>query len=385
MSGNSLQEIRIGDLRFDIENMRLAVTKDAEEDEEIIDDNWCQTQLEYEHKSLEIAQSILDNGYRNAECLLVTPIKNSKGKVAYTVVEGNRRLSALRGLANKEVRDRDGGLRKREWAKMADENLEKIALYNENYKISCMVYADKTEAYADAARMHLTRKLNWGAQEQARYVYEQHVKNGKTLTNIKKELGRRGKSTQELFTSYAISEQAKTKGFPKKNIKHFSLITVAIRQENIRKFIGLEEDSDTDSPEVYPIPKEKMDALRELFGFIYGDVINGEVKESVFDGDTNRLIATKLCTILGDKNPDVLKTLRETRNIDEAYKLIPEDQDSSKDLVGSLNQFYALIASVNNPNQHKTNDLVVQVIEKIKEKLAEFVSSEDTLDDSDSF
>src|SRR5687768_8422199 len=84
--------IAVTDLRFDRENPRF-IDFDAAGDDEIISELYRTADVD------ELLQSILSAGFVNFEPMIVLAGDN-------TVLEGNRRLAALRILSDEELRER---------------------------------------------------------------------------------------------------------------------------------------------------------------------------------------------------------------------------------------------------------------------------------------
>ena len=333
MSGNvTSKRIKIKDLLFDTKNMRLAIERIKISKDEKVDSDWCQDQLETNFKSLEVAASILHNGYREAEPLLVCGDVSNPGK--YIVKEGNRRLSALRGIAFSEVREREGKKRKA-WQNLFEEFPNKFAAFTGDYEIPCLVYIDENEALSDASRMHVGKKMAWGPEEQAQYVFNRVTKDKKTIEDVRRELGRKTKTILNLHNSYAVTQQAIGVGYDRERINYFSLVTVALNSKGIKSYLGLPEDHDRNKkPNSFPVPEDKLDNLRLLFEFIFGtDKDIGVFK----DGDANRKIRT-LGMYIADKK--FLADLKENRNFDEASKKVNLQITTPHDLIKLLQKFY---------------------------------------------
>ena len=88
--------IPLSALRLDPENPRIPETHRTKDTAELA------TLLEMGFEAYPVAQSIAELGFFNAEPLIVIPSPDESD--AWIVVEGNRRLTALVGLAYPEIR-----------------------------------------------------------------------------------------------------------------------------------------------------------------------------------------------------------------------------------------------------------------------------------------
>src|SRR5713101_992139 len=91
-------DVPIGDLLLDSANPRLASVSANGTQESLIRLLWEEMAVD------EVALSIAANGFFKEEPLVVTPDHKTKGK--YIVLEGNRRLAAVRLLREDDLRAR---------------------------------------------------------------------------------------------------------------------------------------------------------------------------------------------------------------------------------------------------------------------------------------
>ena len=127
--------------------------------------------------ALGLARMILRDGYFDSEPLIVV-----EEKPGYVVLEGNRRLSALKALrAPSIVAEHEEAVRAL---------LKRFAVEVENLPdtIRVLIAPDRAAARQHIARLHTTQsKKPWGRDEQANYYYDS-VRNGKqTVQELKVE------------------------------------------------------------------------------------------------------------------------------------------------------------------------------------------------------
>ena len=125
----------------------------------------------------ELRSSILANGYVPLERVVVLPYKHAKGY--YIIVEGNRRVAALKTL----LRDhRDGSLT------LTDEQVAEFS------KIPVAVLDPEEESVMTAERVlmgirHIAGPREWGAYQQAHFILELVDDEGQEFGAIAKHLG----------------------------------------------------------------------------------------------------------------------------------------------------------------------------------------------------
>lgn len=180
-----VQRIPVGNLLLDGDNPRLPERLHGRLQSEILDFLHKQGALE------ELAQSYLDNGFFRHEPLIV--VRSHEGE-AYTVVEGNRRLAALKVLHG--VPEADGlhfvGI------EPSPEQLERLG------EIPCFPISSREEVHSYVGFRHIGGLKTWPPEAKARYLLAE-VRN---LVNVSaadpfRELGRRvGSNAQGVRNPY---------------------------------------------------------------------------------------------------------------------------------------------------------------------------------------
>src|SRR5580658_9105945 len=95
------QDIPVGNLLFDFDNPRLTMGKEPNSEPEMVQVLWDDMAVD------EIVDSISANGFFREEPIIVIPKdpkKTDPQKDKFTVVEGNRRLAAVRLLIDEKLR-----------------------------------------------------------------------------------------------------------------------------------------------------------------------------------------------------------------------------------------------------------------------------------------
>src|SRR5690606_32493606 len=95
---NQIEFIPVSSLVFDPDNPRLPSTVRVKKDDEDYEDEVINWMLQYENV-IELMSSIGEKGFFPAEPILV--VENGEGK--FEVIEGNRRLTAVKLLNNPSI------------------------------------------------------------------------------------------------------------------------------------------------------------------------------------------------------------------------------------------------------------------------------------------
>lgn len=230
-------KINLDQLKFDEKNPRLPVRLQGETDENQVIDYM----IKYGN-IVELMLSIAETGYSDAEPLLV--VQYSDG--AYTVVEGNRRLAALKLLSNPEL------------AKVRVQSVKTVIVEAKHKptEIPCILYPNREAVLDYLGYRHITGVKDWGALEKARYLdqlYQVHIRNtpqDKIYPKLAKMIGSRSDYVLKLHTALKLYEKANDEAYYGADVKEddisFSWITTALGYSGILQFIGLlgaEDDS----------------------------------------------------------------------------------------------------------------------------------------------
>lgn len=230
MSDRVKMNIELDYLKFDAHNPRLPIKLQGMTDESKVIDYMVRY-----GNIVELMLSIAETGYSDAEPLLV--VRNPNGN--YTVVEGNRRLAALKILNNPEL------------TKLRVQTINEV-ISNANYKpveIPCILYSKREDVLDYLGYRHITGVKDWGALEKARYLdqlYQIHIVDtdaSSIYPKLAKMIGSRSDYVSRLHTALKLYDKANDNAYYGADIKEedisFSWLTTALSFNGIIKFIGL--------------------------------------------------------------------------------------------------------------------------------------------------
>lgn len=250
-----LIELELSDLRPDTRNPRLPPSRQGSfpDDEEIY------RFIDREYDAYHIADSIQRHGYFLAEPLIAMP---SEDGVGWTVLEGNRRLTALKGLSDLARR---ANYPDRRW-KGVPAKVKLPAKYT--------VFAVPTRAQIAPVLgfRHITGIAEWEPYAQARYVAQLVDEEGHSLRDVVNLIGRKPTEVNSAYRNYWIVEQARDK-FKVKDVARvldeFGVWTRAMGNPALRDFIGAPSPRDV-NPEYWPINDSKASEVGRLFDWLFG-------------------------------------------------------------------------------------------------------------------
>jgi len=340
-----IEYVPIRRLRLDDENPRLAAAAVGKSQEDLA------VHLEMGFDAFTVAESIAKFGYFDSEPLVVAPKPNSDLLV---VVEGNRRLTALLGLAVAEVRtafyDAD------RW-----ERLTPVTALTTDSRIPVVVVASREECRPLLGYRHISGILQWTPFAQARYIAALFVE-GMKLEDVRAQVGLETAKLLSLNRDFAIAMQAKRLGIDIGAIEStFSLLQVTMSNTKLREYVGAPLGSQyacgTD-----PIPDGQHEALKEVIGFVFGT----ETRPPVIQ-DSRQI--SKLGMVVATK--EGLRALRKGESLDAAKQVIEDQQIDPRDrLVKRLTAAKnALALAGGDMPQFQEDPAVRRLVEEISESL----------------
>lgn len=224
--------ISLDKLKLDKLNPRLPTSLHNADENKII--NWMLADASI----IELMLAIGENDFFIGEALLVIEKNND-----YIVVEGNRRLTALKLLNNPEL----ANIHQKKIQRVLE-----ITKYRPN-NIPCIVFNKREEILNYLGYRHVTGIKSWGILAKARYLYNLIKDKDYNLTEVSRELakqiGSRSDYVRRMIISYEIFEVIKDNLFYKipnlnEDSFYFNYIVDSLRYENIRKFLGIELNND---------------------------------------------------------------------------------------------------------------------------------------------
>ena len=292
----SVKTIATKDLQFDRNNPRLAeygISANAT-DEEVIATLWDAMDV------MELVQSIAASGFFPHEQLIVA--KEGQKNI---VIEGNRRLAAVRVLLDPEIAN------KNEWT------LPGIARERrESLKMLPVFMQSRENAWRYLGFKHVNGPAKWSSYAKAKYIADVHSKYSVSLAQIAQQIGDGHRTVQRLFRGLMVLEQAERKKVWDRDDRSrprlsFSHLYTGLDYDGISTFISLKSlDEETKSP----VPENRLKELGELCVWLYGSKKAG----------TSPAVATQnphlrqLDAIL--QNREAIAALRDTNDVSISYE-----------------------------------------------------------------
>ena len=240
------------ELYLDAENPRLAGKSFSVDDQDGIL-RWL-----WRNKSVdELVDSILANGFWDHEELFAT---EEGGR--WVVVEGNRRLAAVKILSDPGVREQLG-------IQLAEKPSEAIL---DSIRELPVIHATRGELLSFVGFKHVNGPQVWDSIAKAEYVFRVRRDFDLSLAEIASGIGDRHETVARLYRGYVVLRQAQSElGFDTTDTQHrrfpFSHLWTALGYVSIRDYLGV----DTEALEnENPVPDDRLRRLRLLMGWLFG-------------------------------------------------------------------------------------------------------------------
>jgi len=312
--------------------------------------------MEKDFDLLPIGRSLADNGFFIEEPLVVVK-KEDEDK--FIVIEGNRRLAALKLLT--EAESREHSRFKQAWEELA-RNLKHPLT-----DIPVIEHPSRDDLIAILGFRHISGVRKWDARSKARYVHDLIEKRGPKadLGEIARELGSLPTVIRDNYVAYRAYLQASEEfGIDTSKIADFSVFYRAFGNANIQTYIGLNKKSEIPSKLRYPIPEKKSEQLKELI-----EIVHGTSDKTPIMSDSRQL--SKIGKIL--INPEALKILRIGRNIDEAFAFTGGEELSLMENLSIAS--YNLEQALKYSYRFKGNEEVGKCVQRCAESLFEILKN----------
>lgn len=244
------EDIAIEELHFDSRNPRLFLESDLS-DEDLIRILWREFVVD------EVALSIANNGYFRHEPLFVA---RENGRLI--VVEGNRRLAAVRLLRDKALRTKIKATDLPDISEKLHKNLEKLPV----------VISEREKVWQYVGFKHINGPQPWQSYAKAQYIAWLHNDLKVPLDEIASSIGDRHWTVRRLYRGLMVLRQAQSTGefeLEDRWKKHFSFshLYTGLNNPILQDFLGI---NDQNSYQPNPVPSEHISNLGELCLWLFG-------------------------------------------------------------------------------------------------------------------
>ena len=272
MEPETTTRVPVERLRLDWLNPRLIGEDGEASDEAIIARLYRAAELD------ELLQSITANGYMDIEPLVVMEEPDTRdGELI--VLEGNRRLAALRLLREPELVQ---SVAASEGVRISIPHMAEAFRHTLD-EVSVYPVANRERARSFIGFKHINGPAKWDAYAKARFAadwYRSGRAEGIDLEDIAKAIGDKHDTIKRMVSAIYVLEQARDGGLFEIEDRHtrklnFSHLYTALSRSQYMEYLGLGAAWARHDPEPNQVPREKLEELQKVLVWIYGSKKDG--------------------------------------------------------------------------------------------------------------
>ena len=252
MTTQQVTKIDVDLLEFDSRNPRLAEFSESpiQNEMDILEILWKTEDVQ------ELVTSIASSGFFLHEPLIVV---EDSGK--YIVIEGNRRLAAVKTIRDPEVAQKV----RASFPSGAPDRRDELT------HLPCLVDT-RQNTWQFLGFKHVNGPAKWGSYAKARYIAWVYREFDEPLLQIAQQIGDNHNTVQRLFRGLMVIEQAEGWNVFNREDRwnrHFSFshLYTGLSYPGISSFIGV-VSAEAEDPN--PVPADKKEELGELCVWLYG-------------------------------------------------------------------------------------------------------------------
>ncbi|MDF0596312.1 hypothetical protein [Psychromarinibacter halotolerans] len=271
----------------------------------------------------ELATSFLESGFWVHEAVLCVK-EELDGEEELVVVEGNRRIAALKRLA----KTFDGEDTSKRWLDIIDGETRPDDMFK---NVPIIVVGSRQEIVSFLGFRHVTGIKEWAPPEKAQFIAKMIDEGGLSYRDVMRKIGSKTPTVQRNYIAYCILRQMDDiEDVVVQEVEdRFSVLFLSIRTSGVRNFLNLDPKFQVEPGEVYPpIPEKSIPNLVEFSRWLFGDQENSPVVN-----DSRQI--EKFASVLASE--DGLEYLRRVRkpSLDKAFVIAGGDQEEVYDLIST--------------------------------------------------
>lgn len=213
----------------------------------------------------ELAESFLASGFWPHEALLVVRESIGIKKNQLVVVEGNRRLAALKCL-KAAVEGNPSG---KYWSELVSEGDIPNELFDE---VPYIEIANRSEVSAYLGFRHVTGIKEWKPAEKAQYIAKLIEGEGLSYEEVRRKIGSKTPTVRSHYISYRLLLQMDDREDVDidKVEQKFSVLYLSLRTAGVQNYLHIDIKA---SPEraLHPVPKRHLQNLANYARWLFGD------------------------------------------------------------------------------------------------------------------
>ena len=286
------QSVSVDDLLLDDENPRLPENLKSKTQNALL--QW----MANEYNTVEVAKSIAEHGYFDSEPMIA--IKDGR---RFKVVEGNRRLTALKLLLDDDLRESLDLEEVDDWEELATNTQIED-------RFTIHVAKNRKAVAPIIGYRHIAGIEPWEPWAKARFIARQVERENQSFAEVATIVGEEESEVRAHYRNYRVATDAEKKlRISADRVKNsFGFFTRAMNSVGLREHMGAPAPNEV-RPSKPVLKRQKKKAVAEVFSWLFGaDDVDAVISESRQISELGQVVAS----------PEALKVLRESRNLEDA-------------------------------------------------------------------
>jgi hypothetical protein len=212
----------------------------------------------------ELAQSFLASGFWPQEALIVVKEK-LYGKMCLVVVEGNRRLAALKNL-KKAV---DGIAASSNWASLISGKSVPKTLFTD---VPYIQVDSRKDVAAYLGFRHVTGIKEWNPAEKAEFIAKLIDDDSLSYEEVSKKIGSKAPTVRQHYISFRLLLQMEQQDDVSVEAveQKFSVLYLSLRTQGVQKYLHIDIQAPPNKAKS-PVPKVHLENLVNFSRWLFGD------------------------------------------------------------------------------------------------------------------
>ncbi|HYJ88383.1 MAG TPA: hypothetical protein VEW46_20120 [Pyrinomonadaceae bacterium] len=313
-----IQSVEVEQLLLDPDNPRLESIATGPTQEELVKAMWKEMAVS------EVALSIAENGFFPEEPLFAISapktfaakektLTGDLSKPRYIIVEGNRRLTAVKLLRDNDLKARIRATDLPSISKSRRDELDTLPI---------SIYPNKESLWEYFGFRHVNGPKEWDSLSKAAYIAHVVRNFHKSLDVIARKIGDQHSTVERIYRGYVLLEQAEEstkfhRDDRNRNRFYFSHLYTAASYPEILNFLGTDSRK---SLAPNPVPRKHLSDLEEFMMWLFGSRERG--MEAVVRKQNPDL--GYLRAVIG--NPQALAALRSGVRLERSFAISLGDE-----------------------------------------------------------
>ncbi len=214
----------------------------------------------------ELAVSFLESGFWPQEAVIVVKEELYGERNTLVVVEGNRRIAALKYLRQAL----DGNPPSRTWRTLVEgvtpNNCDLFA------RIPYILADSRADVIAYLGFRHVTGIKQWDPTQKAEFIASMIDDSGMSYDSVRKQIGMQTDTVRRNYIAYRIVKQMESSDteVSEQGVEsRFSVLFLSLREEGVRSFLGIDIRSEPEEAKS-PVPQAMKDNLSDFARWMFG-------------------------------------------------------------------------------------------------------------------